>query len=333
MSLGILGGGGSMGVLMGKQPTKRQRAAVRGLGASEIPGTCWDKSGFKTCHTQQWEKARTDCAAGDAKKYFDGNINVCIEAYADQGAIANCVPKYCPQSLPSSATTNSIMAMQTGINVWLKANGFQLLSVDGKLGPKTCGAAAYLSLAAKRNVWTEYGVKEGGKCVSFTYPTKVGSMTPVKVEVTPLVIVEQGKEPVVVIPVIPWGTKSADTLTLQRELNVHLRANGKAAISETGILDAVTCGAMQWLKQNTGQDYLATHGQNCKGYVDPTAAMVAQAEAPMPEAPPPTPTDNGAPLGPSAPKLSAASMVAGLAVVSIGGTILYMVGKKKGWFG
>lgn len=86
MSLGILGGN-SLG---------RQRGSMRGLGASTIPGTCWDKPGFKTCHAQQWDQARDDCNATGAVD-FGGNVSKCIEVMTDAYVYNNCMEKYCPK--------------------------------------------------------------------------------------------------------------------------------------------------------------------------------------------------------------------------------------------
>lgn len=88
MSLGIFNGT----TLLGTAPRRRQRA----LGASTIPGTCWDKPGFKTCHAAQWQAAHDDCERTGAPD-FSGNMSRCIEVMTDAYVFNNCMEKYCPQ--------------------------------------------------------------------------------------------------------------------------------------------------------------------------------------------------------------------------------------------
>lgn len=89
MSLGVLGGN-----------TLGLRAVARpALGASVIPGRCWDKPGFKACHAKEWKQAEVDCKKTGAVD-FDGNISKCIEVMTDAGAFDNCIPELCPEEKP-----------------------------------------------------------------------------------------------------------------------------------------------------------------------------------------------------------------------------------------
>lgn len=121
------------------------------LGASTIPGSCWDRPGFKACHTKQWEKARADCGSTGAQD-FSGNMGKCIEVMTDAYAFNDCVPQLCPNEPLKSGpvqvgpvfasgdpcgSTNTVRFVQSVVGT----------TVDGKWGPKS--NTAYLAYKAK----------------------------------------------------------------------------------------------------------------------------------------------------------------------------------------
>lgn len=67
-----------------------------GLGASAIPGKCWDKPGFKACHADKWRQARSDCT-DTAAIDFNGDVSKCIEVMTDAYVFNDCIPKLCPE--------------------------------------------------------------------------------------------------------------------------------------------------------------------------------------------------------------------------------------------
>lgn len=87
MSLGVLGGN-----TLGLGAVSQSPA----LGASVIPGRCWDKPGFKACHADVWRQSRDDCELTNAVD-FDGNISKCIEVMTDASAFDSCIPELCPE--------------------------------------------------------------------------------------------------------------------------------------------------------------------------------------------------------------------------------------------
>lgn len=89
MSLGVLGG-----KVIGLVAAPR-----RALGASVIPGRCWDKPGFKACHAKLWKQSQAECAA-DGAPDFDGNVGKCIEVMTDSYAFVECIPQLCPEEKP-----------------------------------------------------------------------------------------------------------------------------------------------------------------------------------------------------------------------------------------
>lgn len=86
----------SLGILNGNTLARRQRRPVGALGASTIPGRCWDQPGFKDCHAKQWSAARADCAATGAPD-FGGDQGKCIEVMTDAYAFNNCMG-LCPDA-------------------------------------------------------------------------------------------------------------------------------------------------------------------------------------------------------------------------------------------
>ena len=163
------------------------------LGASTIPGTCWDKPGFKACHAKKWEQARTDCTTTGAQD-FNGNMGKCIEVMADAYAFNDCVPQLCPESPLVSAPTqvgpiyasgdpcdskNTIKFVQTVVGT----------SADGKWG--TLSNQAYLAYKAQTGKdWYDIapgcvGTGPYPRVTSPVVPTPAPTPVPIPEEVPP----------------------------------------------------------------------------------------------------------------------------------------------------
>jgi len=84
-----------------------------------------------------------------------------------------------------SVTADDIKRLQTSLNVSLTAEGYNTITVDGKLGPKTCGAFNwYLTSfpdAMKDPAQADIAVVMGNLCAPYAgsqvAPTKIGSRT------------------------------------------------------------------------------------------------------------------------------------------------------------
>lgn len=166
----------SLGILGGNTLVKAPRRPA--LGASTLPGTCWDKPGFKECHARKWNQAHSECKATGAPD-FDGDIGRCIEVMTDAYAFNDCVPKYCPKEPLRSAPVqvgpvfasgdpcgakNTVRFVQTAVGT----------EADGIWGPKS--KAAYQKYYAATGMdW--YAIAKG--CVGTgPYPRKPVAPTP-----------------------------------------------------------------------------------------------------------------------------------------------------------
>lgn len=133
MSLGVLGGN-TLG--LGAVPR-------RALGASVIPGRCWDKPGFKKCHANEWHQAESDCKKTGAVD-FDGDISKCIEVMTDAGAFDNCIPQLCPEEKSRGTVQVGPVYAEgddCGSQNTIKFVQFVVgTAVDGKWGPKSQAA-------------------------------------------------------------------------------------------------------------------------------------------------------------------------------------------------
>lgn len=173
MSLGILNGN----TLARSRPRRR---GVGALGASVIPGTCWDQPGFKACHAKQWEAARADCKATGAPD-FGGDQGKCIEVMTDANAFNNCM-SYCPEeplhSQPVQVGPIFSSGDPCGSKNTIKFVQWMLrVEPDGSWGNKS-KAAYEKNLAATGNDW--YDLAPG--CVGEgLYPREVVTMAPVPV--------------------------------------------------------------------------------------------------------------------------------------------------------
>lgn len=302
---------------------------LRGMGAlgldSTIPGTCWDVAGFKDCHAQSFAKAQVDCQGGEAAANFGGDLDACTDIYADQYAIQSCVPKYCPSALPttqvSGLTAAQVTAIQKTTNAALTANNFKPITVDGKLGPATCGAALYVQQMKWSTVYTDNNLS--AYCKAWTNPTMVGKTVP---EQTTVLQESNG----ITTPTTPqWGKSDPSLAGTQTLINRALDASGYNMIPVTGVLDAATCGAMQWMKANMGQDLMSTSGPNCQAFTPPTKKAASQSPTNAPKGSGPPAVAPPAPTPPGTHPISSATMlVGGLAMLVVGGGYYYA--KKKG---
>jgi len=182
---------------------------------------------------------------------------------ADTGAF-----KWCSKASPCPTGDPRVSALQKALNTALKAHGFKPLTVDGKFGTSTCGAISWagnlpqsdplFTTAGVEYMTPAYLVDSSGQpvCKSFTYPTKVGSTTPY----IPPSTFRSG---------LPWKEVSPETATVQRNINNDLTQHGYDPISESGMLDAPTCGAMRVAKDEWGMDYLTAYGGNCQEFQAP----------------------------------------------------------------
>lgn len=343
MSLGILGGGGQskkMARPLAHAPVGRfsLRGLGGALGASTLPGNCWDAAGFKDCHAQQYAQAKSECAAGMAAANYGGDMDTCVERNADAYAWAACVGKYCPQSTKPTASGAStfswrntvpnatVKKLQAALNPYLKKLGANTIGVDGILGSGTCGAAYWVDGIAGTSFYTDYGL--ANICKALTMPTKAGTKTPVQtISVAPQTTITK-TESFTEKSALPWDAFDADTAEVQKRLNIQLDAADMNLLTANGVLNAPTCGAMKWAKDTQGFDLLTTQGQNCQGFTAPTKRVKASTPVVVPPASTVTPTSTL----PEPAKTSRASMATTGLVMGVVGIGIYALNKHYHWF-
>jgi hypothetical protein len=310
------------------------------LGASNIPGNCWDANGFKDCHAKAFAEAQAECAGGLARDNYGGDMATCTERNADAYAWAGCVGKYCPQSTkPTAAGATSISwrntapnaavkKLQNALNPRLKSNGANQIAADGILGSGTCGAAYWIDGIDGTSFYTDYGL--ASICKALTMPTKAGTKTPVQtIAVMPQTTVTK-TESFTEKSGLPWDVFHADTVEVQKRLNTQLDASDMNALTPAGVLNAPTCGAMKWAKETQGIDLLSIQGINCQGFVAPTKKV--KPAVPVVTAPT-LPTGPALPANPSGTKFSAASMATTGLIVGLVGVGAYFLNKKYHFLG
>lgn len=330
---------GSLGSVQRSRP--RRQAQALALGAT-IPSACWDKVGFKDCHARMWSSARDACEGGLAAKDYDGSVARCIDIEANDRSYYGCTLRICPPPpKPSptssggwvwkSATPNaSIQAFQVTLNRALKIEGYKPISTDGKLGPATCGAFKVVG-GIHPELFVKHPVLNLVICQSWTNPTKVGETKPVVDKVTPEAAALDRD-----FAALAWMQPDARVAGLQQQVNTQLVGHDMRPIPVTGRLDGTMCGAMRWLDQNTGSNWIATWGALCQEFVGPSKAAAAVVATKPQAAPPPPPpssvvTAELAPAEESAGKSSSNALLAGgLAVLVVAGGLW---AKHKGFFG
>ena len=322
-----------LGIFGDSRRRARPRGPVMGLGAT-VPSSCWDKPGFKECNAQGWVVAERKCIAeGLANKEYGGDWEKCKSVVAADYAYYGCALRICPPPPPVRPTSSggwtwknttpnqSVLAFQQHLNTCLGRNGYKPITADGKLGPATCGAFKVIGGECP-DLFANDPIGNIGICQAFTNPTKVGSSTPVKDPVS-----DEAKKLDKEFGGLPWLKQDARAPALQATLNNQLVAHDFLPNTASGQLDAPMCGAMRYLDQNTGSNWMASWGQNCGAFTAPRPAPIPDAPVgPLPPAPvPPGPVGPAPGPAPAPAKLSTASMVAGgLALAAgIGGYLLY----------
>lgn len=301
--------------------------AMRGLGSSaapgEIPWQCWGIQSFQDCHAANFAKNQQTCTSDFAAQY-GMTVDDCVNSYT-AGDDAGCVTANCSQyaaiaNQTAALPAATVKAAQTQLNKDLAAAGLKAIAVDGKLGPATCGAASYMYNSSPRQstAWTDYNLYAYCGSIALTNPTLVGASTPLQSQVASTTTIIAGQQPTVA-PTPQWGVSDPTVAALQVTLNAILVQNGYMAIPVSGMLDAQTCGAMRWVKANTGQDYLFSSGANCQSFIDPTKNKVG-----------PVIPGQQQPSGPipSGGISSASMLTGGLLLLALGGGYYYA--KKKG---
>lgn len=344
MSHGIFGGGAQSSKMARPLATPQLRGLgfLRGLGAlsgSNIPGTCWDAPGFKDCHAKAYAQAQSECAGGMARDNYAGDMDTCVERNADAYAWAGCVGKYCPQDTKpkaSGASTFSwrntspnatVKKLQTALNPYLKQLGANPLTVDGLLGSGTCGAAYWVDGIAGTSFYTDYGL--ASICKAITMPTKAGTKTPVQtISVNPQTTITK-TESFTEKSALPWDVFDADTVEVQKRLNVQLDAADMNPLATAGVLNAPTCGAMRWVKNTQGLDLLSIQGINCQGFTDPTKKIKTS----TPVVVPPASTVTPVPVTTTPIKSSQASIATTGLVMGVIGLGIWGLNKHFKWFG
>ena len=233
--------------------------------------------------------------------------------------------KWCSKVEPCATADPRVKALQTALNTGLKAHGFKLLAVDGKLGAGTCGATAWAGTLSENDpMWNIAGLAElmaslvgpsGPVCKTFTYPTPVGSTKPF---IPPSTFKSK----------LAWHEVNPEAANVQKDINGDLTAHGYLPIAESGMLDAPMCGAMRVARDQWGMDYLSNYGDNCQAFQAPTMRQIAVTPPPGPA---PEPKREGeTTLYPPKKKsgVTAAWMIGGLAVAA-GVAGIYAASKKR----
>lgn len=147
-----------------------------------VPSQCWDATGFKACHDRVFAQAQKDCPTtgypNAAYPSYDDCVADLTATYVGPSAESTtCVSQYCPSAsssgggggsgYPWNAYSADTKTLQQSTNEALKAAGYCPITVDGKLGPATCGARKTLreSGAQPQMTWPS-------TCQTFKAPSK-----------------------------------------------------------------------------------------------------------------------------------------------------------------
>lgn len=158
---GVFGPGGHGGGVF--------QTTVMGLGGVNIPASCWDQPGFKSCHTEAGHKAHRLCKdAGKDPERDREDWNKCYGLVLEDG-IRFCMDKYCGTTsytssisrdltermglLPYRKYSEDTVTVQRKANTLLPTIGRKTIQVDGKLGPQTCSAIQALASADRHEGW------------------------------------------------------------------------------------------------------------------------------------------------------------------------------------
>jgi hypothetical protein len=288
-----------LGVLSTKQ---RRRGGVLGALGATVPANCWDDPDFKTCNAEGWKIAERKCISeGLAAKDYGGDWQKCKQVLADDYAYFGCALRLCPPPPVVRPTTSggwtwrnttpntSVKLFQDHLNVALTRDGYKQIVADGRLGPATCGAFAFVG-GNYPELFKSDPIANIGVCQSFVNPTKVGSSTPEKMPISKEAIDLDDN-----YGGLPWMEADSRAPNLQRQLNRELDSNDYFPIKLTGMLDPPMCGAMSELDKIQGTRWMDTWGP----YHDDCPSMVRPKKR---AAPPPVIVAKPVPIAPVAPK-------------------------------
>jgi len=155
-----------------------------GLGATspypEIPYQCWSQTGFKDCSDRNFAAAQQQCYSYTKEQIegppaYWGTVDECAKDTAAR-TISSCLDHYCKAyaaattgaSYPWGVYSADTKALQEATNTALKSAGYCPLTVDGKLGPATCGARQTLGLSVP-STCTSFKAPSKGPCATTSY--------------------------------------------------------------------------------------------------------------------------------------------------------------------
>jgi len=229
----------------------------------------------------------------------------------------------------NTTADSKVTETQKWLNGYLSKLGFTTLTVDGKLGAKTCGACAWAFgntpdvdiRTAPQSFFEVWNI-----CAS-------SSQTP------PTALTTAAKTSAYSTGVATLQAKVGDPTvikTAQQAINVGLLAHGMCAIGVDGKAGPATCGAQVWLITNAGGDGLTQAQRDAIYPVCSVGAKTAPGTCPQPVVAPvavmtvaPTAAPEAALVAPPKPKIAAATMLAGVGVVAVLSAAWYIYSQRK----
>jgi hypothetical protein len=307
------------------------------LGSTTIPAPCWDNPYFKQCNADGWKIAEQKCLReGVADQKYGGDWVKCKSELAADYAYFGCALRLCPppavkRPLSSGGwtwaakTSNpSIKTFQDHLNIALAKEGFRPIVADGRLGPATCGAFAFVA-GKYPSLFAGDPIENIGICQSFTNPTKIGKTTPEKSPTS-----KEGEALDEKYAGLPWMVLDSRAPGLQSDINRQLDANEYLPIPKSGMLDPPMCGAMIFLDQISGTRWLDSWGPietvNCPATVMPQK----RPGAPPPVVPGPAPAPKLPDSDITKPAVTTAA-VSGASILGVGLLAAVAVGGYAYW--
>ena len=182
---GVFNDAGALGAV-----SQRRARPAAGLGqfVVDVPPQCFNDEGFRECYYRYEQLAAQECSDPDVLDMYVDRVD-CIRDLVQNDLWSRCIPNECPEAassrgvpkyelFPQGVYSEATKGLQEDLNVTLARHGCELLTVDGKLGAKTCGAARWAG-----------GGTEPPTCTSFTTPNCPGlepdPVTPAPVTPTP----------------------------------------------------------------------------------------------------------------------------------------------------
>lgn len=222
-----------------------------------------------------------------------------------------------------------VTATQEWLNGYLKQLGYWPIDVDGKLGKGTCGACA----------WSFGNAPDVDISTAPQAFFEVWNVCASSSQVPPTPITQAAKTSAYSQGVAAMQSKVGDPVVVtaaQQALNVGLLANGMCAIGVDGKAGDTTCGAQTWLIANAGGDGLTQAQRDaiyprCSVGTKTAPSTCPKVAAPAPIVAP-VPTGPTGPVGPYVapkPKMSAATMIAGVGIAAVFGAAWYLYSQKK----